>query len=134
MNYYEAELNKLALTGIVNVAFSDSEGNKTKHMDVNVESLGALKEFLTKIEKSICKFRITYVKTAQVQVSDGVIDSIRSNIGIESEGQDSATITRENLISYLDEKEQADNYNLYKTLQKIYDSIEGEFDLVYFYN
>jgi len=133
MNYYEAELNKLALTGIVNVAFSDSEGNKTKHMDVNVESLGALKEFLTKIEKSICKFRITYVKTAQVQVSDGVIDSIRSNIGIESEGQDSVTITRENLISYLDEKVGGAD-NLYKTLQKIYDSIEGEFDLVYFYN
>ena len=52
MNYYSDELNRLDITGPVGITLNDFYGNKTKRMDLNTESIEALREFLTKYEEA----------------------------------------------------------------------------------
>ena len=69
MSYYSDELNRLDITGPVGITLNDFYGNKTKRMDLNPESIGALREFLTKYEESQ-KVKITLNKTDWKLLSD----------------------------------------------------------------
>lgn len=69
MNYYSDELNRLDITGPVGITLNDFYGNKTKRMDLNTESIEALREFLTKYEESQ-KVKITLNKTDWKLLSD----------------------------------------------------------------
>ena len=62
MSYYSDELNRLDITGPVGITLSDFYGNKTKRMDLNHESIEALKEFLTKYDEAQ-KVKISLNKT-----------------------------------------------------------------------
>jgi len=51
MDYYETELNRLLTEGnIITIQLSDGTGNKTKCLNLNKESIKALKKFLKKIK------------------------------------------------------------------------------------
>jgi flagellar basal body P-ring protein FlgI len=69
MNYYSDELNRLDITGPVGITLNDFYGHKTKHMDLNTESIEALREFLTKYKESQ-KVKITLNKTDWKLLSD----------------------------------------------------------------
>jgi hypothetical protein len=69
MNYYNDELNRLDITGPVGITLNDFYGNKTKRMDLNTESIEALREFLTKYEEPQ-KVKITLNKTDWKLLSD----------------------------------------------------------------
>lgn len=53
LNYYEKELSRLELNETMTIIVSDNEGNKTKYLTLNLESIAALKKFLTTLENDL---------------------------------------------------------------------------------
>ena len=49
MNYYEEELSKLKDMTWVSVSLTDYEGNKTKHLMLNQESIPSIINFLNQV-------------------------------------------------------------------------------------
>lgn len=52
-NYYINQLKKINTETLVNVKLTDFEGNETKSMVLNLESIQVIKDFLTQLETEI---------------------------------------------------------------------------------
>ena len=56
-NYYDKQLDKLTDKTKLTVHFSDWSGNKTNHMDINIESVDSFINFLKSEKKRLQKLK-----------------------------------------------------------------------------